>query len=402
MVKQRHKTHFFSYVFTLITLVFIVLVLTPYMPLEEGSFFGAVLPEIYSILVRYAGVFRSGIFSTLTPYTLVPAMLCLILFTADSIFSIEFHRRFFHLLFFAGVFFFCEAAQSTQYAFISAGRVYFFYGGAALAAVSFLLSLIFQIREIVSVYGGRKEPVEEILMPETEVREPYISEEERRIMNMTDEEALKILESLTVPEFDKYDNYIPERALFSGRDGNANFYSMAHEISDLQREGKAKRDSYEELKRNREQARRDRLSKIFQPRFIKEDEEEDDIFSDSIKADSEPQVDIRIDNQTPQFAPQQQAQVIYVQTPQPQVIYVQTENGGTKISMPSAPVQPVVPVQPQIEPQSVPQVDVSLLKLRKSQRLKRRRSPSRIRLRVFTRVSLSRLKTLKLRPLRRS
>ena len=348
MSTQKRKTHFFTYILILLSLVFTALTVSPYFNFEPGSLPAAVIPQLYSVVLSYAGVFRTGIFEFLSAYTLVPALLLLILLTEDSIFSIEFYRRLFHVLFFAGLYFFCEAYQGSSWAFVNAYSIYFYYGGAALAGLSFILSLIFQIRELSRVWGGRKKEKSSVPEMFDEERE-FISDEERRIMEMTDEEALSILDSVYVPEFDKYDNYIPDSAILgSGNNGAPNFYSVTSQISSIERDNRQRRETAEEIKRNREEAKRARLAEIFKVKYMNR-EEEDDIFSDNITVEKEQSVDIQIESpkQNPQFVqPQIQPQVIYVQQPQPQVIYVQTGNASpAQVTIP--PVAP--PVQPKEE-----------------------------------------------------
>lgn len=345
---QKRKTHFFSYILILLSAVFTALVLSPFFSFEPGSLPAAVIPQLYSVVLSYAGVFRTGIFEILSPYTLVPALLLLILLTEDSIFSIEFKRRVFHVLFFAGLYFFCEAAQGSRWAFINTYSIYFYYGGLSLASLSFFLSLIFQIAELSRVWGRRRKketPVPQMFDEETQ----FISEEERRIMGMTDEEALKILDSVYVPEFDKYDNYIPDSAILgTGENGEPTFYSIANRISNIQRDNRQKRETAEEIKRNREEAKRARLAEIFKVKYMNREEDEDDIFSDNITIEKDQSVDIQIDppKPNPQYVPPQvQPQVIYVQPPQPQVIYVQTGNSSpTQVTIP--PVAPPEPPKP--------------------------------------------------------
>ncbi|MCR5760741.1 MAG: DUF87 domain-containing protein [Sphaerochaetaceae bacterium] len=354
MSTQKRKTHFFTYILILLSLAFTALVISPYFTFEPGSLASAVIPQLYSIVLSYAGVFRTGVLSFLSPFTLMPALLFLILFTEDSIFSIEPLRRLLHVLFFAGLYFFLEAFQGSQWAFINNLSIYFYYGGAAVAALSFIASLVLQIKELVQVWGGgEKKKKEEVIPQDFENQESeFISEEERRIMAMTDEEALTILESVYVPEFDKYDNFIPDSAILGAGDGDMpNFYSVTSQISNIQRDNRQRRETAEEIKRNREEAKRARLAEIFKVKYMNREEEEDDIFSDNIKIEKEETVDIQMEapKAAPQYVPPQpqQPQVIYVQQPQPQVIYVQTGNAAPdQVQIPSFQVPPAAPAAP--------------------------------------------------------
>ncbi len=391
--KSRRPNKIMSLITTLLTIGVLAVCAFPYLGLEEGTLFYAILSPLHGLLDRYINVFAS---ESLRPYGLFPvAALCIVnmvlAFMGSGILQFVLRCVAFYSLYLIGT---LVQGRNPIFEIVPSlpSNYYLIAGGALLLSV-LLLALISRIkrgRKAEKPVKQRKTRKAEEAGKEPEVQQAEVTDdsdndfgipaivriednesqtEVKRTFDHDPAKSKKALGSLTdveIPTFESFPNYLSSASVSSVDRG---IYDVAEREARIRREEQEKREA-EERRRQQEEERlrriaeeeekarreaeeeRKRLQNMFKPRNLmrrlNEDAQAEKIFP--TYGAKLPDIDIGISENTPEV----QASPVQEEKAEPQTIHFQSTYSAPRPKIVPGDDVPVSQMQNPYAAQSAP------------------------------------------------